>query len=519
MKKINFLSLLYFFAFSLLCVINYLRAQEGTLVDYATLFNKNFPLPDSTRRNLFLQLANEYPKSGPYGIFAKIWLTWKDGNNNEALSQVELFIKDYPQFAYGYGLRAAIHMTLGKPEEVILADVDRALNLEPTWGYAHLIKARYYNKQQQYEKALAELEVAMAKDTSLWQKIKALEFQILKKQRKAEQAFALAKSILQKHSTFAPAFAWISELAIESGKNDTALFYIQHALRYAPQNYDFLLLKLKIQLARKQYSAAEKLGDTLVAQKPNVFHGFFWRGKARYTQRSYSLALQDFNQALELAPNDTAILMARAQTHYSLNDPQNAIEDFSKILFIDPLHYDARRFRATLRMNIGENENALQDFNFLIEKHPKVPSLYSDRGVIRRRLGDIEGALQDYGKALELNPQDFAVYNNRAYLLTQLNRNAEAIADYNKALEIKPDFVFALNNRGQLKQKIGDWNGAIRDFSEAIKKDPRNAQAYFLRGQCKMQIYDTSGACKDWKSAAKYGHLEARTLYSEKCLK
>jgi tetratricopeptide (TPR) repeat protein len=493
------------------------QKNEKDLEIYALLFYNNLGLVDTLRYSNFQQLARQLPNSGKYGLYAQSWLSWKKEGARAGLAQVEKLIEKYPAFAPAYCLRAEIKLNIEKNDPFILADIDKALSLSPGLAYAHLLKAQYYELQQRYGDALKEINLCWSKDSALWQNIARTEFYILKQYGKHEDAFQLAKRVLKKSPNFAPAFAWISELALENQKQDTALFFIEQALRIAPQNYDFLKQKLKTQLALRLYAAAEKTGDTLINLHPELASGYYWRGKARYARQIYPLALQDFTQALNFLPDDTAALLARAQTKYNLKDPQGAIEDFSKILVLDPQHYDARRFRATLRMAIGENENALQDFNFLIQNKPQIASLYSDRGVIRRRLGDIEGALKDYAKALEINPQDFGVYNNRAFLLAQLNRNAEAIEDYNKALLIKPGFVFSLNNRGQLKEKIGDWNGAIQDFTEVIKQERQNANAYFLRGRCKMQIFDTQGACQDWKVAARYGHPEAAKIFAEKC--
>jgi tetratricopeptide (TPR) repeat protein len=491
--------------------------QKNEKLVYKSLFYKNFALADTLCYPAFLQLARQLPSSGEYGLYAQSWLSWKKNGATEGLAQIEKVIKRYPTFAPAYCLRAEIKLSSEKYEPLILADIDKALNHAPQLGYPHLLKARLYERQERYEEALQEISRCLEKDSTLWQTAAETQFYTLKKWGKFEDAFQFAKMTLKKSPTFAPAFAWISALALANQKQDTALFFIEQALRVAPLNYDFLTQKLKIQLALRLYNAAERTGDTLITKRPNSEIGYYWRGKARYARQAYALALQDFSEALNFSPGDTAALLARAQTRHSLKDPQGAIEDFSKILLIDPQHYDARRFRATLRMGIGENKNALQDFNFLIQNKPEIASLYSDRGVVRRRLGDIKGALEDYAKALELNPQDFGVYNNRAFLLTQLERNAEAIEDYNKALLIKPGFVFALNNRGQLKEKIGDWNGAIQDFTEVINQEQQNANAYFLRGRCKMQIFDNKGACQDWKTAARYGHPEAAKMVAEKC--
>lgn len=86
-------------------------------------------------------------------------------------------------------------------------------------------------------------------------------------------------------------------------------------------------------------------------------------------------------------------------------DYKNAIEDYDQALKLAPNNSEVYYNRGVAYFSIGLPHDAIQDFNQAIALQPKMAEAYGNRGVIRSQLGDRSGALADYQKAMNLFQQ------------------------------------------------------------------------------------------------------------------
>ena len=92
------------------------------------------------------------------------------------------------------------------------------------------------------------------------------------------------------------------------------------------------------------------------------------QGNAKYNLQDYRGAIQDYNKAIEINPQD-------ASTYYNRGVTKGKLEDY---------------------------RGAIQDFNKAIEINPQYATAYYNRGVAKYRLNDKSGACLDWSKAGEL---------------------------------------------------------------------------------------------------------------------
>jgi len=97
----------------------------------------------------------------------------------------------------------------------------------------------------------------------------------------------------------------------------------------------------------------------------------FTAGIQKALQGDYKNAIQDYDQALKLAPSNSEVYYNRGVAYFSIGLPQNAIQDFDQAITLQPSMAEA----------------------------------YGNRGMIRSHLGDRPGALADYQKAMDLFQQ------------------------------------------------------------------------------------------------------------------
>jgi tetratricopeptide (TPR) repeat protein len=75
----------------------------------------------------------------------------------------------------------------------------------------------------------------------------------------------------------------------------------------------------------------------------------------------YDEAIQDFNQALKLKPNDAAILTFRGVVYYAKGQNDRALQDFDQALKADPKFGRAYYQRGMIYETLGRYDLALAD--------------------------------------------------------------------------------------------------------------------------------------------------------------
>ena len=128
------------------------------------------------------------------------------------------------------------------------------------------------------------------------------------------------------------------------------------------------------------------------------------RGKAVREQGRYEHALQDFNEAIDLAPNYALAHFHQAFTLAHFGHLEGAIQSYSRAIELAPDMSEAYRNRSFLYFHFNRMEEGLADLNKHIELEPSA-EMYQLRGRILMEIMDRpEEAEADARKALELDP-------------------------------------------------------------------------------------------------------------------
>lgn len=171
-------------------------------------------------------------------------------------------------------------------------------------------------------------------------------------------------------------------------------------------------------------------------------------------------ALESYNQAVKLSPDDITALMGRAR---------------------------------------------MADYDHVIAKNSKIAKAWIYRGECKLRTGDAGGGVKDASEGLKLDPKDNEGYEVRAMAENSLHQFSQAKVDIDTALKLTRDSdtmvrAWILKNRALNKHRLGDTKGAMDDIGVSITLKPE-APAYFMRGMFKSDTGDQKGAGDDWVEA------------------
>jgi len=218
-----------------------------------------------------------------------------------------------------------------------------------------------------------------------------------------------------------------------------------------------------------------------------------------YKKINPELAMQEFENALELDGDDYKAYINRGSYYRDKKDYDKALEDFNKAAEVCNC-YEAYFNRAGVYQILNNNEKAIADFNKSMEIKPNDMSTYVNRGNIYRTTQQNDLALKDYNKALDIK-KNYDNYYNRGLLYMQWGKLNEAITDYTKALELEPNRSEAYTNRGNVYLSAKQPQLALADYNKAIELDPRYDNAYGNRGAVHFQQKNYDAALQDFGKA------------------
>jgi Flp pilus assembly protein TadD len=191
------------------------------------------------------------------------------------------------------------------------------------------------------------------------------------------------------------------------------------------------------------------------------------RGNYLLSQEEYKKAIDDFNKALALDPENDYAYNLRGMAFMNQGKFSEAIDDFNKVIELDSGNAIAYVSRGWVHMNEGRNEEAINDFNRGIELDPDYATAYNDRGIYYYKQERYDEAKKDFDKAIALDPGYAEAYFDRANVSMQEKRYREAISFYTRAIETKDNFAQAYYNRGIAEFYSGRKNAACRDLRQA----------------------------------------------------
>lgn len=260
----------------------------------------------------------------------------------------------------------------------------------------------------------------------------------------------------------------------------------------------------------KDYNSALNLFNKAIEVDPNNYDAYLERSKVKLKLNDEKGSKQDLNIAGVLIEKLDAGLKAydTGIEKYDASDFNGAVEFFSKSIALNVIIPENFYYRGLSKKYIDDIDGALQDFNKTIEIDPNFAKAYYNRGKIKyHKLKDIEGALVDYDKAIQLNSNDDDIYVSRAIVKSSIGNFEGALQDCNKAIEINPSKGETYFSRAMEKFKQRDYNGSIMDLDIVINLGlPDDSSfslidAHSIRGGLKSITHDFEGAVNDFSKA------------------
>ena len=225
------------------------------------------------------------------------------------------------------------------------------------------------------------------------------------------------------------------------------LKYYQKATLPYGNRANYLRQEGRIQEALKDYNMATTLN-------PKGEQAFNSRARLYFdiakTRDTLLLALQDYNRAIEILPNNGEFLINRGATHARLGDIDRAIADINEGLKYKPDHAVGYLNRSVLYNGQGKIQEALDDINSYLRLNPYNADLWYEKGRALRNLNELQESIPAYTRAIQLNQRQAVFHYERGRTYMAMGKMVEAKRDVQMSINLGYKGVDA-----GLKQKLG----------------------------------------------------------------
>jgi tetratricopeptide (TPR) repeat protein len=229
----------------------------------------------------------------------------------------------------------------------------------------------------------------------------------------------------------------LSDVQLNGFQSRQALQTLEFAANRAPEDRLTLLKLMELQLLLRQYPQALGTSQRLLLLDPQDQETFFLRGLLFKEQQMDSLAIVNFQRAVDLDPSMTDGFIILGDLHEKVSDP------------LAEAYYE-----NAVRSN-PDHVNALHALAFYQQNHDKV-----------------ENALANYDKIIELDKGFQPALINKGILLLERDSLAAAKESLEAGLALDSSFVIALYYLGITEDRLGDKEAARSRLQKAIDIDP-----------------------------------------------
>lgn len=212
------------------------------------------------------------------------------------------------------------------------------------------------------------------------------------------------------------------------GDYDGAMAVLDTIRAKAPSNTFPLRLRSEIHMKQGDTLAAIANLDTLLTMDKYDHSAYMARATINLQLEHFEEVEKDLTQAIWLSPQ-TGYYINRGLARIELGNLKGAMEDYNIAIDLEPQNPLARMNRALLREKIGDYNRAIEDYSFVLECVPDHIRARYARALLLKQAGDWQGSINDLTKLLQEFPYFETGYELRAEMYRNMGLTAQAEAD------------------------------------------------------------------------------------------
>ena len=220
-------------------------------------------------------------------------------------------------------------------------------------------------------------------------------------------------------------------------------------------------------------------------QIEGIWGQLFNEGAERYGKGEYKTALESFDLAKLIKPQDTTVYLYSGVAASQGDMPKEALANFTKLTELGGGDVDIWKNMIFLAKELGGTENALVEVKKARVKYPDNKDLITQELVYLQELGKLDEALEAMKLAIKNEPSNAQFYYYLGYIYDAKKDYEGAVKAYKEAIEVNPEYFDAVFNVGvtYYNQGAAIWNKAsnmdLSTYQKQGKKVEAEAKKFF----------------------------------------
>jgi tetratricopeptide (TPR) repeat protein len=238
--------------------------------------------------------------------------------------------------------------------------------------------------------------------------------------------------------------------------------------------------------------------DLAEEYKENAEQILFYRGKANLELMHYAEALDDWEKAIELNPDDTEALICQSVALMSLGRYEEAKELLDSVASNLVKYPDSEHKNALARAYLNRAFISFEQKNFVssrkdceqaLELDPSFLLTHACFGFIHLERKEYDLAISAFIKAEAQNKDYPELYNAIAVTYSYLGNNPLAVENFNIAIKLSPNMAELYCNRGTTYAEMDETANAKEDFQTCLRLSAPEDETR-VRADAELRKYD-----------------------------
>ena len=229
----------------------------------------------------------------------------------------------------------------------------------------------------------------------------------------------------------------------------------------------------------KDTDKAEKILKKVLELKPDYANAHKDLGVIYLSKRLLGYAKDEFQQAMELEPENASILSEYANFLHATSEFEESDKYYQKALEINPKAYTTYAFSALNKIFIKDYEKALEQINIAIGNTVQNGFFLYIAGKIRFLLGQYEDAKMYLIKSYEMD-ESLETKNLLAMCYFELKNYEQAKNIFNSLLQVNEYNVNVLCSLAKCEKELGNKDKALELLEKTVTISPEFEEAQEL---------------------------------------
>ncbi len=290
-------------------------------------------------------------------------------------------------------------------------------------------------------------------------------------QQKIKDADAAFKNAADFSPMRSPRRLSYANFKVQTGDLAEGKRLIHEITEKAPDYLPAWIRDAEIALAEKRYTDCEGLLAQALARDTDNYEALLLQVRLRLVQGQADKAVAELDRMSALYERSPEVQYYLALAHLASDDMGKAAGDLNKALFLQPGYPDATLLLAQVNIQKGDSQTAISSLTDLISRRPGIDQayLYLANAYIMEK--NYDEALSTYSQMAKYFPKNPEVPLLTGSVLVLQEKNAEARKSFEKALQMAPNFTAAQEQLVNLDIGDGNYTAAFDRVNKMAEQD------------------------------------------------